>query len=117
MFKNVVYVNLESNITMAAYFEDTISPEKLIRYLEVSTGEKIVPGETLIIFDEIQSCERTLTALKYFGEEVPEFHVAAAGSLLGVAINRQKYGMHTGQWNVWQNHCIKRLLSCIENIC
>lgn len=96
-FKNVVYVNLESNITMAAYFEDTISPEKLIRYLEVSTGEKIVPGETLIIFDEIQSCERALTALKYFCEEVPEFHVAAAGSLLGVAINRQKYSFPVGK--------------------
>lgn len=96
-FKNVVYVNLESDITTAAYFEDTISPEKLIRYLEVSTGEKIVPGDTLIIFDEIQSCERAITALKYFCEEVPEFHVAAAGSLLGVAINRQKYSFPVGK--------------------
>ena len=96
-FKNVVYVNLESNMTVAAYFEETISSEKLIRYLEVSTGEKIVPGETLIILDEIQSCERALTALKYFCEEVPEFHVAAAGSLLGVAINRQKYSFTVGK--------------------
>lgn len=96
-FKNVVYVNLESNITVAAYFEETISPERLLRYLEVSTGEKIIPGESLIIFDEIQSCERALTALKYFCEEMPEFHVAAAGSLLGVAINRQKYSFPVGK--------------------
>ena len=97
VFKNVVYVNLESNTTVASYFNENINPEKLLRYLEVSTGEKIVPGETLIIFDEIQCCERALTALKYFCEEAPEYHVAAAGSLLGVAINRQKYSFPVGK--------------------
>ena len=90
-FSNVVYINLETNLTVASYFDENIQPERLLRYLEASTGEHIIPGETLIIFDEIQSCERALTALKYFCEETPEFRVAAAGSLLGVAINRQKY--------------------------
>lgn len=96
-FKNVVYINLETNLTIASYFNDNIAPERLLRYLEASTGERIIPGETLIIFDEIQSCERALTALKYFCEEMPEFHIAAAGSLLGVAINRQHYSFPVGK--------------------
>ena len=92
-----VYINLETNLTIASYFNDNIAPERLLRYLEASTGERIIPGETLIIFDEIQSCERALTALKYFCEETPEFHIAAAGSLLGVAINRQHYSFPVGK--------------------
>lgn len=96
-FSNVVYINLETNLTVASYFDENIQPERLLRYLEASTGEHIIPGETLIIFDEIQSCERALTALKYFCEETPEFRVAAAGSLLGVAINRQKYSFPVGK--------------------
>lgn len=96
-FKNTVYINLETNLAVASYFNDNISPERLLRYLEASTGERIVPGETLIIFDEIQSCERALTSLKYFCEEAPEFHIAAAGSLLGVAINRQHYSFPVGK--------------------
>lgn len=96
-FKNVVYINLETNLTVASYFSDNIAPERLLRYLEASSGERIVPGETLIILDEIQSCERALTALKYFCEETPEFHIAAAGSLLGVAINRQRYSFPVGK--------------------
>jgi len=96
-FKNVVYINLETNLTVASYFSDNIAPEKVIRYLEASANEKIIPGETLIILDEIQSCERALTALKYFCEETPEYHIAAAGSLLGVAINRQHYSFPVGK--------------------
>ena len=96
-FKNVVYINLETSLTVASYFNDNISPERLIRYLEASTGERIIAGETLIILDEIQSCERALTSLKYFCEEAPEFHIAAAGSLLGVAINRQRYSFPVGK--------------------
>ena len=95
-FKNVVYVNLETNLAIASYFNDNIAPEKIIRYLESSAGEKIIPGETLVIFDEIQSCERALTSLKYFCEETPEFYIAAARSLLGVAINRQHYSFPVG---------------------
>lgn len=96
-FKNVVYINLETNLTVASYFNDNISPERLLRYLEASSGERSIAGETLIIFDEIQSCERALTSLKYFCEEAPEFHIAAAGSLLGVAINRQRYSFPVGK--------------------
>lgn len=96
-FKNMVYVNLETNLAVASFFDDNISPEKLIRYLESISGQPIIPGETLIALDEVQSCERALTALKYFAEETPEFHVAAAGSLLGVAINRNGYSFPVGK--------------------
>ena len=96
-FKNVAYVNLEANLAVATYFEDDISPHKIIRYLEVSLGEKIVPNETLIILDEIQASERALTSLKYFYEEAQEYFVAAAGSLLGIAINREHYSFPVGK--------------------
>ena len=56
-------------------------------------------GKTLVFFDEIQACERALTSLKYFSEQTPEYHVVAAGSLLGVAINRKKYSFPVGKVN------------------
>ena len=90
-YKNTVYVNLEINQAAVRYFSDDISPKRLIRFLEAEVNDVILPGETLIIFDEIQSCERALTSLKYFCENAPEYHVAAAGSLLGVAVNRERY--------------------------
>lgn len=96
-YKNVVYINLETNLSAASYFDDNIAPEKILRYLETAANQKIIPGETLLILDEIQSCERALTALKYFCEETPEYHIAAAGSLLGVAINRQHYSFPVGK--------------------
>ena len=65
-YKNVLYVNLETNTSVPSYFDGDISPERLIRYLEAYAGEAIIPESTLIIFDEIQSCERALTALKYY---------------------------------------------------
>lgn len=99
-YKNTVYVNLESNGTVASMFSDDISPSKLIKYLEAETGERILPNETLIILDEIQSCERAVTSLKYFFEETPEYHIAAAGSLLGVAINRNQTSFPVGKVNV-----------------
>ena len=99
-YKNTVYVNLESNGTVASIFNDDISPSKLIKYLEAETGERILPNETLIILDEIQSCERAVTSLKYFCEEAPDYHIAAAGSLLGVAINRNQTSFPVGKVNV-----------------
>ncbi len=80
-YKNTVYVNLETNLAVARYFSDDISPERLIRFLEATANDVIIPGDTLIILDEIQSCERALTSMKYFCENAPQYHVAAAGSL------------------------------------
>ncbi len=96
-YKNVAYINLETNQKMVEYFQESILPERLLRYVSAVSGERILPGQTLIILDEIQSCERALTALKYFCEELPEYHIAASGSLLGVAINRQNYSFPVGK--------------------
>ena len=96
-FDNVVYINLETNPTVAAYFSDDISPERLIRFFETTVNQAIVPGKTLIFLDEIQSCERALTSLKYFCELAPEYHVAAAGSLLGVAMHGEHYSFPVGK--------------------
>lgn len=96
-YKNVVYINLEINTSVSSYFNENIAPEKMIRYFEAMANEKIIPGQTLVILDEIQTCERALTSLKYFCEEAPEYHIVAAGSLLGVAINRQKHSFPVGK--------------------
>ena len=96
-YKNTVYINLETNLAAARYFSDDISPVRLIRLLEAEVKETILPGETLIIFDEIQTCERALTSLKYFCENAPAYHVTAAGSLLGVAVNRERYSFPVGK--------------------
>lgn len=95
-YKNVAYVNLETNLTVSSYFSENIEPERIVRFLETEARERIVPEETLIILDEVQSCERALTSLKYFNEKAPAYHIACAGSLLGVAINRERYSFPVG---------------------
>ena len=95
-YKNTVYFNLETNQTVSGYFADNIEPERILLFLESESKERIFPGETLIIFDEIQSCPRALTSLKYFNEKTPEYHIIGAGSLLGVAVNRENYSFPVG---------------------
>ena len=96
-FQNTVYVNFEADEKIGNFFLADIHPEHIIRILEQYYRVKIIPGQTLIIFDEIQSCERALTSLKYFAEEAPEYHVIGVGSLLGVAINREKFSFPVGK--------------------
>lgn len=96
-FKNSIYVNFERMQVVADFFQGELSPDRIIHLLEEYFGQKVVPEETLLIFDEIQACERALTSLKYFCEEAPEYHIAAAGSLLGVAINRESYSFPVGK--------------------
>lgn len=96
-YENVVYINFETNISVTSVFDNDIEPKRIIKLLEAITKEVIYPGKTLLIFDEIQLCERALTSLKYFCEQAPEYHIAAAGSLLGVAVNRQRYSFPVGK--------------------
>ncbi len=96
-FENYVYINLEANVSIAEYFKGDISSRKIIQFLEAASGERILPRKTLIILDEIQSSERALMSLKVFCEEAPEYHVVAAGSLLGVAINRDNFSFPVGK--------------------
>lgn len=96
-FKNVIHVNLETDSIVVDIFEKNITPEYIVNRLESITGEVISTTDTLIFLDEIQACERALTSLKYFCEDAPEYHVVAAGSLLGVYVNREKYSFPVGK--------------------
>ncbi len=98
-YENILYLNMEIETTLCMFIETELSPKKIIQYLEATKMQEIVPGETLIFFDEIQACERALTSLKYFCEQMPEHHIIAAGFLLGVAINREKYSFPVGKVN------------------
>jgi len=99
-YKNTAYFNMEDSSEVTSIFERDLKPERIIRELSAISGQSIFKGDTLIIFDEIQACERALTSLKYFCEKAPEYHVIAAGSLLGVAINREKYSFPVGKVNM-----------------
>jgi predicted AAA+ superfamily ATPase len=96
-YQNVVHINLEKNKLAATEFEGDLSPASLILKLESLTQERILPETTLLFLDEIQASERALTSLKYFCEDAPEYNVVAAGSLLGVAVNREKYSFPVGK--------------------
>lgn len=96
-YSDVLYVNFETNSRLALDFEKDISPAFIINRLEMFFGTKIDPAKTLIFFDEIQACERALTSLKYFCEDARAFNIIAAGSLLGVAVNREKYSFPVGK--------------------
>ena len=96
-YKNTVYINMEGSTEIAAIFERDLNCERILRELSAKSGQTILKGDTLLIFDEIQSCERALTSLKYFCEEAPEYHILAAGSLPGVALNREKYSFPVGK--------------------
>lgn len=96
-YENVAYFNFETNPKLADTFAENISPAYLIPILSHIAGQTIVREKTLIVFDEVQLCERALTSLKYFCEDAPEYHVIVAGSLLGVAVNRSKFSFPVGK--------------------
>lgn len=96
-FDNLIYVNFETNKELSSQIKESIDAKYIINKLELFYGEKIIPGKTLIFFDEIQANERALTSLKYFCEDAPEYHIIAAGSLLGIAINKSDYSFPVGK--------------------
>ena len=90
-FDNVAYISLERHDAetpseYAELFERTRDPRRVITNLSLAAGVPIQPGSTLLILDEIQDCEAAVNSLKYFAEDLPELHVACAGSLLGIAL-------------------------------
>lgn len=89
MYKQVAYINLDNNQRMTNLFAGDYRIERLIMGFEIETGLKISAEDTLIILDEIQENPKALTSLKYFYEDAPEYHVIAAGSLLGVALQKE----------------------------
>ena len=86
-FENLIVLNCDKDERIAGVFENSFRTERLISDIEIITGKKIIPGKTLIFFDEIQEVPRVIPALKYFCEDAPQYHIVAAGSLLGLAIH------------------------------
>lgn len=96
-YENVAYFNFETSPRLNETFEENISPDYLIPILSHIAGQTIIREKTLIIFDEVQLCERALTSLKYFCENAPDYHIIVAGSLLGIAVNRSKFSFPVGK--------------------
>ncbi len=94
-FKNFVSINFDKEPKAKVLFQGSKDPVNLLSLLMAFTNQKIIPGETLLFFDEIQECEEALQSLRYFKEELPELHVIAAGSLLEFAL--EKIGMPVGR--------------------
>lgn len=99
-YENVAYFNFETNPKLSETFAEDISPDYLIPILSHIAGQTIVREKTLIVFDEVQLCERALTSLKYFCENAPEYHIIVAGSLLGVAVNRRQFSFPVGKVDI-----------------
>ncbi len=87
-YQNTAYFNFDEQPELKQYFEKTKDPQRILQQLSLVNGAPILPGKTLIIFDEIQECPAALNTLKYFFENAPEYHVACAGSLLGVRVSK-----------------------------
>jgi predicted AAA+ superfamily ATPase len=96
-YKNYLYLDFSKDGRLSKIFDDSIAPEAIISKLETLCGINIAPGETLLVFDEIQECQRAKDSLKYFNEDAPRHHIVAAGSFLGVA---------TGKFPVGQTYCL-----------
>ncbi len=89
-YKSFVYFNFDEEDELRSVFEANKNPQRIVELLSMIAGEKILPGETLMIFDEIQECPEALNTLKYFREKANEYHVIAAGSLLGTLLAEPK---------------------------
>lgn len=129
-YNNIAYFNFESDPDLIALFSGRIDPEYLIPILSAASHQTIMEEKTLIFFDEIQLCERALTSLKYFCEQAPNYHIIAAGSLLGIAVNRQAFSFPVGKvdfltmfpmdmeeflLSVGEAFYVEQIRSCFEN--
>ncbi|SFI12892.1 hypothetical protein SAMN04487861_11642 [Selenomonas ruminantium] len=85
-YDNVAYFNFDETPEYRDFFTTTKDVQRILPNLAMAGGQDIVAGKTLIVFDEIQDCPEVLNSLKYFCENAPEYHVASAGSLLGIAL-------------------------------
>ncbi|HWR38157.1 MAG TPA: ATP-binding protein [Patescibacteria group bacterium] len=117
-YDNVAYFNFETSPRLAETFAENIEPDYLISILSRLANQTIVKERTLIFLDEVQLCERALTSLKYFCELAPEYHIIVAGSLLGVAVNREQFSFPVGKVDIktlYPMDMEEFLLACGEN--
>ncbi len=103
-YKKYIYVNFEIDSETSSYFKSDLQPKEIIKKLELKFSTIIEPENTLIIFDEIQNCDRALTSLKYFSEFAPEYDIVAAGSLLGVALKNKEFSFPVGKVEIMHLH-------------
>ena len=97
-FEDTAYFNFDGNTGLQSIFDYDFDVERIVDELSnVVYEKKIVPGKTLVVFDEIQDCPRAIQSLKYFCENMPELHVIAAGSLLGVALRKEGISFPVGK--------------------
>lgn len=102
-FENVAYVNLDNNPGLAAQFDAGYDLPRLLLMIQAESGQKVTPGKTLVVLDEIQECPKALTSLKYFCENIPELTVVAAGSLLGITFH-EGTGYPVGKVDMFDLH-------------
>ena len=101
-FQKYVYINFEGAENLSAIFDYDYDVKRIIREIEQYFRTSIIPGETLVFFDEIQECPRAITSLKYFCENMRELHLICAGSLLGVALKKERISFPVGKVNRMQ---------------
>ncbi|MCL2642411.1 MAG: ATP-binding protein [Candidatus Bathyarchaeota archaeon] len=87
-YTDIAYYRFDKDAKIKTFFEQDLDPQRIIKDLGLARGKTIKPHQTLIIFDEIQECSNAVTSLKYFHEDVPQYHIISAGSLLGVAMKK-----------------------------
>lgn len=87
-YENVAYFNFDENEEYRQFFETTKDVSRILQNLIFASGQKIIPEKTLIIFDEVQDCPKVINSMKYFCENTPEYHIACAGSLLGITLSK-----------------------------
>lgn len=85
-YENTAYFNFDENEEYKQFFETTKDVDRILQNLMLASGQKIMPEKTLIIFDEVQDCPKVINSMKYFCENAPQYHIACAGSLLGIAL-------------------------------
>jgi predicted AAA+ superfamily ATPase len=88
-YKNFIYLNFEQNQDLVSLFDENLQPESIIENISFYLGKSIKAEDSLLFFDEIQIAPRVLTSLKYFYEYAPQYHIIAAGSLLGVSVAKE----------------------------
>ncbi len=98
-FEQYVYLNFEEEERLSEIFEFDFDVKRILGDIEIATGQKIYPGETLLVLDEIQQCPRAITSLKYFCENMRQLHLICAGSFLGVAIKSENISFPVGKIN------------------
>ena len=87
-YDNIAYFNFDEQEELVHFFDTTKDVKRILQNLTMVNGSPIVPEKTLVVFDEIQECNKALNTLKYFCEKAPEYHIACAGSLLGIALTK-----------------------------